>query len=178
MKKTTKGAFAAGTAAVLLLGGVGTLAYWNDSETVTGTTVGSGKLDLELLACGDWVLDATGGDGGPLGTREIVPGDSLTKSCTYTLTAEGDHLEAALDVTEPEWSGDLADHVDTTATFTVGAASVAPGTPFPFEDGAPQTVTAAFTVDFPFGPGVDNTSQDVTATLDDVTLTVTQTNSH
>jgi hypothetical protein len=39
-------------------------------------------------------------------------------------------------------------------------------------------VTAAFTVDFPYGTTVDNTSQNVTAALGDVTLTVTQTDSH
>jgi hypothetical protein len=55
---------------------------------------------------------------------------------------------------------------------------VTPGTPYPFEDGAPRTVTALFTVDFPFGTGADNSSQDVTATLGDVTMTVTQTDSH
>jgi alternate signal-mediated exported protein len=177
MKKSTKGAFAAGTAAVLLLGGVGTLAYWSDSETITGTTVGSGQLDLLLLACDDWQLDATGGTGLDLGTREIVPGDSLTKTCTYTLTAEGDHLEASLGITTPSWTGTLADKVDTTADFTVGLDPVTPGTPYTFEDGSPKTVTAAFTVDFPFGTE-DNTSQDLTATLGDITMTVTQTDSH
>ncbi len=178
MKKTTKGAFAAGTAAVLLLGGVGTLAYWNDSETVTGTTVGSGKLDLALVSCGDWQLDAIGGAGGDLAGREIVPGDSLAKTCTYTLTAEGDHLEAALGITVPSWTGGLAGKVTTDAAFDVNGSAVTPGTPHPFTDGAPSTITAEFTVDFPFGSGVDNTSQDLTATLGDITMTVTQTDSH
>ncbi len=178
MKKSTKGAIAAGSASVLLLGGVGTLAYWNDSETVTGTTVGSGQLDLALLACGDWQLDGVGGTAGDLGSREIVPGDSLVKTCTYTLTAEGDHLEASLDITTPSWTGGLASKVTTGATFDVDGAPVTPGVAYPFNDGAPSTITAEFTVDFPFGTGVDNTSQDLTATLGDVTMTVTQTDSH
>ena len=178
MKKSTKGAFAAGSAAVLLMGGVGTLAYWSDSETVTGTTVGSGRLDLALISCGDWQLDSDGGAGGDLGSREIVPGDSLTKTCTYTLTAEGDHLEASLGITVPSWTGALAGKVTTDATFNVDGDPVTPGTPYPFEDGAASTITAGFTVDFPFGTGVDNTSQDLTASLGDVTMTVTQTDSH
>lgn len=178
MKKSTKGAFAAGAAAVLLLGGAGTLAYWSDNETVDGVSVGSGRLDLAVDDCDDWQLDSTGGTGGDLGSREIVPGDSLTKTCTYTLTAEGDHLEAALDVSTPSWTGALAGKVTTTATFTVGGDTVTAGTPYAFEDGAPRTVTAAFTVDFPFGTAVDNTSQDLSATLGDITLTVTQTDSH
>lgn len=178
MRKSTKGAFAAGAAAVQLLGGAGTLAYWSDSATVDGVTVGGGRLDLEVDTCDDWQLDATGGTGGDLGSREIVPGDSLTKTCTYTLTAEGDHLEATLGITTPSWTGDLAGKVTTDATFTVGGDTLMPGTPYTFEDGAPRTVTAAFTVDFPFGAVVDNTSQDVTATLGDITLAVTQTDSH
>lgn len=177
MKKTTKGALAAGSAAVLLMGGVGTLAYWSDSETVTESTVGSGRLDLAVIACADWQLDAVGGTGGALGSREIVPGDSLTKTCTYTLTAEGDHLEAELDVTVPTWTGALEDKVTTTATFDVDGDPVTPGTAYPFDDGSPSTITADFTVDFPFGTE-DNTSQDLTASLGDVTLTVTQTDSH
>jgi alternate signal-mediated exported protein len=178
MRKSTKGAFAAGTAAVLLLGGAGTLAYWSDDATVDGVSIGSGRLDLEVDTCDDWQLDSTGGAGGDLGTREIVPGDSLTKTCTYTLTAEGDHLEATLGITSPAWTGALAGKVTTTATFTVGAVTVTPGTPYAFEDGTPKTVTADFTVDFPFGTGVDNSSQDLTATLGDITMTVTQTDSH
>jgi alternate signal-mediated exported protein len=159
------------------MGGVGTLAYWSDSEDIAGTTVGSGQLDLALLACGDWQLDSAGGTGGDLDSRELVPGDSLTKTCTYTLTAEGDHLTAVLDITEPDWTGDLASHIDTTADFTLGATPVDPGTPLAFQDGVPRTITAAFTVDFPWGT-LDNTSQDVTATLDDITVTVTQTDNH
>ena len=71
MKKTTKGALAAGSAAVLLMGGVGTLAYWNDSEDVDRYDGGLGQLDLALVACDDWQLDGTGGTGGDLGR----PGD-------------------------------------------------------------------------------------------------------
>ena len=66
----------------------------------------------------------------------------------------------------------------TDATFNVDGDPVTPGTPYPFEDGAASTITAEFTVDFPFGTGVDNTSQDLTASLGDVTMTVTQTDSH
>ncbi len=39
MNKTTKGALAASAAAVLLLGGAGSLAYWSDAETIQGGDV-------------------------------------------------------------------------------------------------------------------------------------------
>lgn len=177
MKKSIKGALAAGSAAALLLGGAGSLAYWTDSATVAGGDITSGDLTLTTIACADWQLDSDGGTGGPLAGRLIVPGDTLTKTCTYTLHATGEHLEGTLDVDTPAWAGDLAGKVTTGATFTVGTTPVTPGTPVTFQDGPDQTVTAAFTVDFPYGTE-DNSSKDLTATLDDITVTVTQTDNH
>ncbi len=39
MKKSTKGALAAAAAGSLLLGGAGSLAYWTDAESITGTSI-------------------------------------------------------------------------------------------------------------------------------------------
>ena len=52
MNKTVKGAFAAGTAAFLLVGGAGSLAYWNDTANVAGSTINSGTLTLDSSSCG------------------------------------------------------------------------------------------------------------------------------
>jgi alternate signal-mediated exported protein len=46
MNSTTKGSLAAVVAALLLTGGAGTLAYWNDTENVPGGPISSGQLDL------------------------------------------------------------------------------------------------------------------------------------
>ncbi len=51
MNKTIKGVLAAGTASVLLVGGAGTLAYWNDSATVGGATFTAGDLKLDASSC-------------------------------------------------------------------------------------------------------------------------------
>lgn len=184
MNKTTKGALAAGAAAVLLTGGAGTLAFWSDADTITTPDLASGGLDITLVACPDWTLDGDGGAGGLLGVREIVPGDTLTRTCTYTITAEGDHLEAELDIDRALVTQDvngLVDELELGAVFTLdgGAftnAVVTPLTPVAFEDGT-YTLTADMTADFPWGVE-DNDSQNDVVTLDDIAVTLTQTDSH
>ena len=51
MKKSTKGALAATTAGVLLLGGAGSLAFWSDS--IGGSTISSGHISLDDTTAGD-----------------------------------------------------------------------------------------------------------------------------
>lgn len=46
MKKLTKGTIAAGVGVALLLGGGTTLAYWNDSVNMAGSTIQAGNLQL------------------------------------------------------------------------------------------------------------------------------------
>lgn len=185
MKRTTKGALAAGTAAVLLTGGASTLAFWSDGSTITNPDLDAGQLDLAVTSCpADWTLDGVGGAGGALGVREIVPGDTLTKTCTYTITAEGDHLEGELDVDQTLLSLDvngLEDELVLTGTFTINGgpftnAVITPATPVAFEDGT-YTVTADLVADFPFGVE-DNGSQNGVVTLEDIAVTLTQTDSH
>ncbi len=53
-------------------------------------------------------------------TSTLVPGDSITKTCTFDVTAVGDHLRATLAATggaesAPAAGGDLGLDVDTTA---------------------------------------------------------------
>ena len=57
MKKATKGALAVTAAGALLLGGAGTLAYWNDVQGVTGGTISSGHLKLTPGTCDGWKLN-------------------------------------------------------------------------------------------------------------------------
>ncbi|WP_447646051.1 alternate-type signal peptide domain-containing protein [Nocardioides zeae] len=97
MNKTTKGAIAAGSAAVLLLGGAGSLAFWNATADVPGGTVDSGELTLTPAAAGQWTFN-----GAPIadpGTVTLVPGDELAYTGSYTIGAEGDNLEAGVAVT-------------------------------------------------------------------------------
>src|SRR6476661_8323606 len=122
MKKSTKGAFAATTAAVLLLGGAGTLAYWNGTATVPGGDLASGVLWIGGQGCGQgWTLDG----GAAYTTQPLVPGDTLTEVCTIDLVADGEHLGADLALSAPTWTAAnaLTSQMAASAHFTVNGVA-------------------------------------------------------
>lgn len=168
MRKTVKGALAAGVGAVLLLGGAGTLAYWTDTGTVTGTGITSGHLMLINPSCAGWQLDG----GAAFTTQLIVPGDTLTEACTFEVDAAGEHITASFDVSTPSWlaSNALTDELDITATYLVDGV---PTAVFPATVVDGDIVTATIVVTFT-GPDATNASEDLTATLNDITVTATQ----
>lgn len=163
MKKTTKGALAAGSAAVLLMGGAGTLAFWSDTGNADAGTITAGEFDLGDVVCGDDWLEGTDA------ITLLVPGDTVTKTCTGTLSITGEHVGATVDLTPTSVAAAEAafgDEIDITATLTapVGGAVSAPGD---------HAVTVTITVDFPYGPAT-NDSQGDTAALDTLALEAVQ----
>ncbi len=87
------------------MGGAGSLAYWSSTDNAAGGTINSGKLTLTLAACdADWTLDSSGGTGGSLAGRLIVPGDTLTKVCTFNYVSTGAHLVSVLTVGTPAFN--------------------------------------------------------------------------
>lgn len=178
MNKTTKGALAAGAAGALLLGGVGTLAFWTDTETATGTSISSGHLKLVSPDCGvGWRLDGRTTAFAPA-TDLLVPGDTLTKVCSYTVSASGEHLAATFTATGPSditGAGALVDEISFAAAYAVEGAPTGASN-VPITDG--DVVTATLTITWPYGTVVDNDSNVVTglaASLADVTVVATQT---
>jgi len=172
MKKSTKGALAAVAAGVLLLGGAGTLAYWTAGTDVTGGTLTSGELKLTGVTCDpDWVFDATEDEpshayvSGDL----IVPGDTLTKTCTGTVVATGEHLRATVATTGGAKSGALASTLVVTPTATIGGNTVTEIT----EANNGDTVSVGLQVQFPYGVE-DNSTQALSATLTDYSIALTQ----
>lgn len=177
MKKSTKGAIAAGAAAVLLLGGAGTLAFWTAEDEVDLGAVESGNLQLSLDPCDDWVYEGTTD-----AVTKIVPGDVIVSSCTGEVTGEGDNLFAEIELDQDSVDatrdllgpgGTIADEVTITATQTAPAtgpiAVTAAGVPIAF----------SITVDFPYDSsatgGENNDSQDATlAALEDIQVVATQ----
>src|SRR5690242_1890803 len=108
MKKSSKGALAAAAAGVLLLGGAGSLAFWSATDTVNGTSVTAGELKLSQATCTGWTFDAGETVAGKTyvpATDKIVPGDTISRSCDWTLTAVGEHLRATV-LTSGGFSGD------------------------------------------------------------------------
>ena len=174
MNRSMKGVLAAATAAVLLLGGGGTLAFWTDTIDVPATTIASGQLDLTAPDCGTgWTLDS----GAAYTTQPLVPGDSLSKSCTFTVDAAGEHLAADFDVSAPTdvtGAQALVDELTVASSYTVNGAPVGTSE-VPIADG--DTVVATIQVSWPYCC-LDNDSNAVgglTATLDAITITATQT---
>ena len=172
MRNSTKGALAAGGAVLLLLGGAGSLAYWSDDAAVPGGTIRSGRLELGDPSCGaGWVLDG----GAPYTTQLVVPGDTLTKTCTIDLIATGDHVGATLGIDTATWTttNGLSGQLAASATFTVGGVTKTTVTDAD-DTGATDEITAVVTVTFT-GASATNASQNLSATLRDVSITATQT---
>ena len=171
MNRTTKAALAAGVAAVLLTGGAGTLAYWNDTETVAGTPISSGELKLGTPVCGGgWKLDGNV----PFTTQLIVPGDVLSQVCTIDLIATGEHVGADLGISTAAFAAPnaLTRELVPAASFSVAGAPRTHITEV--DDKGTAEITATLTVTFD-GPAATNASQALRATLDSVAVTATQT---
>jgi alternate signal-mediated exported protein len=172
MNRTTKGALAGGAAAVLLLGGVGTLAFWTDTDVIGGTDIDSGHLKLGTPTCTGWLLDG----GAVYAAQILVPGDTLTQMCTYTVDADGEHLTASFDATGPtDVTGDpeLVSEIDFTDTYTVNGGADG-DTDVPIEDG--DSLVATLTITWPYGVE-DNDSNVIAgleASLAAVTVVATQ----
>lgn len=178
MHATVKGALAAGAAGTLLLGGAGTLAYWNSTGTVGGGTINSGDLQLNASSCttAAWtvsnsvegVTDAAFN----IATDEIVPGDVLKKVCTIGITAVGENLRANLAVTNGTTTGSTMNvgAYNVAGTFTLGGNPLTSIT----DANTGQSINATITVTFPIGATVDNASKTKNIVLTDYTVTATQ----
>lgn len=174
MHRSTKGALAAAAAGALLLGGAGTLAYWSGSDAVPGGAFTSGYLQLTDTDCATatWKLDG----GADYTTQRIVPGDTLTKTCSFAIDGVGDHMTVSLDTATPGWSASnaLTDDLAVTSTFT-GTVSGGP-LPDPATVSKSETITAVITVTFDTTSGNETNvpTAGLAAALDDVTITATQ----
>jgi alternate signal-mediated exported protein len=87
MNKLLVGTLAGAAGFVLLLGGAGTFALWNDNATASLGEVTTGSLTLNSTGPGVWAA----------GTPRVwVPGDRSTFTESYTIAGTGDDLKATL----------------------------------------------------------------------------------
>lgn len=170
MNKSTKGSIAAASAAVLLLGGAGTLAFWNAEGDIAGGSITSGELKLTDPTAGGWTLNGTVVP--DVANVKVVPGDTLEYTGGWTIVATGDNLRADVDVTGFDASGDLASHITLTDSYLVGGTAPAGDQITSANDG--DALAATVTVDFPFGEAADNTSQALNLNLAGVKVALTQ----
>ena len=180
MKKSTKGAVAAGAAAVLLLGGLGSFALWQDEETVGGGTINSGELNFDPVvpATGTWTETSVtpnvviGPD--PAGFP-IVPGDVLEYSTAYVVKSAGTNLRATITADFTGVTGDPALTAALTPLVSVNGGTALPnGTAVELPLTSPtQTITVVVTI--PFNEQTAGLiAQNESVDLNDFTLTLDQ----
>jgi alternate signal-mediated exported protein len=179
MKKSTKGAIAASAAGVLLLGGAGSLAYWNATQDAGSADIKSGNITLSAPDCTtaggshDWQLE--NGDTYVPGTTKVVPGDTISKVCDMTLVLTGEHIGATLTFDSAGLTPaatdttSLATELTPNATFTVDGAAYTPIT-----DPGTHDVRATVSVDFD-GPLATNASMNGDVSLDAINVLAEQT---
>lgn len=173
MNKMTNGALAGAAGIVLLLGGAGTFALWNDDADIEGGTITSGVLDIDDSTAGVWTDESYDVTGSPVidpDTFLVVPGDTLQYEQTFDIAATGNNLLAEVDYTYV--AGSLPTGFDVDVVVSVnGATTVASGTPVEVEDGDEVTATLTLTFD---AATADQVSQDETVNLSDIGLTLQQ----
>ncbi|WP_332666443.1 alternate-type signal peptide domain-containing protein [Aeromicrobium sp.] len=188
MKRSTKGALAASAAGILLLGGAGSLAFWTADGDANGGSITAGTLTLTDGTCDAAWTYAAGSAGAGNTVALFVPGDVVTKQCTFTVGATGDNLTAEVDApASVEYtSAPTGTSLSLTAasTFAItgdpAGRALLDGDTITSADGG-ETITATFQVTIPFGtdetgaPIINgNDTQGITATLDALTVTLTQ----
>jgi alternate signal-mediated exported protein len=180
MRKESKAALAAGAAVLLLLSGEGTFAVWSDTTTITGGAINAGRMalvtDTTNTGCGSWQLDT--GEAPPstytVG-NPLVPGDVLTKQCKFTIQAVGNHLRAGVGISSPTFNGTSTNFGgNLTADVTNIKVNGSAATSFT-DDNNGQPLVATVTVTF--NGTANNTTQNMSSALADLTLTTTQVHS-
>ncbi|WP_403024171.1 alternate-type signal peptide domain-containing protein [Salinibacterium sp. GXW1014] len=191
MNKLLKGSIAGAAGIALLLGGAGTLASWNSSVSAANTgssaTITAGTLNVQAKAGSNGTWTVKHGTGAPqtvanIATFRAVPGDQLTFSRDFTVTATGDNLEAelalsgsAISVPSSPTTADtsLANLLGSSATFAVNGTS---GSTLAVNAGTTD-VTVSATITFPNGAaGAENGAMAGRVDLSGFAVTVSQTN--
>lgn len=178
MNKFAKGSLAAGAGLVLLLGGAGTLAYWNDSAELAGGTINAGTLTLK--ADNDALAKSIAEQ-----PEAWVPGDKHTFSTTLTLATEGENIQGTvmLDTEKLGISGTGADQFTVDMTLGEVAKTVdnsrldfdSKTDVITFDGPGTYTIPVDVTVAFPFQAGEQNSSKDLSINFEELTFTATQT---
>lgn len=178
MNKLVKGSIAGAAGIALLLGGAGTLAYWNDSATLSNAgTVGSGKLDIADGTGGAWVDTNNSNASIDISEFKIVPGDNIKYTESFVISAVGDNLAFTIANTVPATLSNMPS-AGITSTYVVKESdTVVPTTTSGTYTDLPAgdyTVDVSIVVDFPSSVD-EQIDQNKVQALSAATVTVTQT---
>lgn len=169
MNKALKGAIAAGAAGILLAGGAGTFAIWQDTATVDAAEVSTGVLSLDVSeTAGAWTYP---GGGTAVTTAGIVPGDIITSTQHAVINASGDNIAGSFTV------GTLGGSLPTGVTASVAIVEnhehlTGSGSTLSFATAGTYNVDVVITLAF---SATGTTSQGLTFDPADLTLTLNQT---
>ena len=137
MNKLTKAAIAGGAGIILLMGGAGTFAVWNDVSNAGAATITAGNLDIEPNGAGVWSVGGTPID---IATYRIIPGTTLTYTSNFDVYAVGDGLTATVSLTEGSITAAATGNA---AANTALAARLAKSAAFSVNGGGATTITAS-----------------------------------
>lgn len=181
MNRITAGTVAIGAAVVLLLGSAGSLAYWQQTDTIPSGTLSFQTGELSFSQQGDDVWQLEGIDQTPddLTNLRLVPGDTLTVARTYAVEAQGDSLFAELStalgaLNTPDDATEPLSGVIVPTIAAVGDSLTATTTPGVYEIDGSGIVTVTVTIDWPFEASTDAVTMGQTFTLGDTVVTLTQ----
>lgn len=160
MNKLLTGLVAGAAGLVLIAGGAGSLALWNDAAQVNAGSVDAGVMTIAADA-GTWSP----------GIALWVPGDSATYTTNVTVELAGDHLSTELTLDGSSIVGVGGDDLLNALSIQLGVGAVTGGgtvTP----TGTPNvytvvsnTPTVATTLTFPVTVTVDFPADSVTGTV-------------
>lgn len=176
MNKLTKGAVAAAAAIALMLGGAGTFATWNASSAAAGGNITAGSLSIAGASAGTW-SDTTGTI--DLASYRIAPGDVLTFTQDFDVTAVGHSLPATLSLTDGSITAATTGAADIALATALGNSAdltatglAADGTGGYVVPAGTTSVSVTVTITFP--TTADNASQNGQVSLSGMSVTLTQ----
>lgn len=145
MNKMVKGAIATGVGAILLVGGGGTLATWNQSSDAATGTVVAGDLNMvPVTASAKWVNAS--GTTVDVTKYKVVPGDTLTYTQELDVTLSGDLMVAKLTAVNDLGTGDFGKNATVSATTLTSAEGVVlPDTLLDAKDSGKVLASTTFT---------------------------------
>jgi alternate signal-mediated exported protein len=201
MNKLVKGSIAGAAGIILLMGGAGSLAYWNDSAAAgpASSTITAGTLTVTAVNGGSWTKGFYNASGTLVGSVSgvanlanvrVVPGNRLVYTQQFNVVGIGDDLYFTIGSTAGAVTGAsgadaaLAAQINASGTtaFAVSAvsggtvtAATTPGTyKVSSNAGTPSTITVTWTIDLPFGATAVNTAKGGVVSLTQGAITLTQ----
>jgi alternate signal-mediated exported protein len=204
MNKLVKGSIAGAAGIILLMGGAGSLAYWNDSAAAGpagGTSITAGTLTITAVNAGTWTKGMYNNAGtqtvapaavANLATVRVVPGNRLVYTQAFNVVGTGDDLFFTIGSTAGAVTASggganqaLADVINGSGLTAFTVSSVSGGTVVPSgvtagvykvssNAGTPSTITVTWTINIPFGAVVDNTTKTGVVSLTQGAITLTQ----